>query len=65
MHNYQVTLNETVARDYIVEAKSEQEARKLVEDMYMNDEGNYGETFTQWEFVETEQIGNWIWKNYL
>ena len=58
MHNYQVTLNETVARAYIVKAKSEQEARNLVEDMYVRDEGNYGETFTTWEFVETEQIGN-------
>ena len=58
MNIYKVTLNETVARDYIVEATTKQEARDVAEKMYLDDDENYGETFTMWEFVETEQIGN-------
>ena len=58
MHTYSVVLNETVARDYIVEATTKQEARDVAEKMYLDDDENYGETFTMWEFVETEQIGN-------
>ena len=58
MHTYSVVLNETVARDYIVEATTKQEARDVAEKMYLDNEQNYGETFTMWEFVETEQIGN-------
>lgn len=58
MKTYKVTLQETVAKNYIVEAENRQEARKLTGEMYMRDEGNYGETFTTWEFVEVEQIGN-------
>ena len=57
MHTYSVVLNETVSRDYIVEARSEQEARDVAEKMYLNNDENYGETFTEWKFVETEQIG--------
>lgn len=58
MNIYKVTLNQTVARDYIVETKNEQEARDVTEKMYLENDENYGETFTMWEFVETEQIGN-------
>ena len=57
MHTYSVVLNETVSRDYIVEARSEQEARDVAEKMYLNNDENYGEIFTEWKFVETEQIG--------
>ena len=59
MHTYSVVLNETVSRDYIVEARSEQEARDVAEKMYLNNDENYGEIFTEWKFVETEQIGVW------
>ena len=57
MHTYKVTLQETVAKNYIIEAENKQEARKLTGEMYMRNEGNYGETFTTWEFALTEQIG--------
>jgi len=57
MKTYKVTLNQTVARDYIVEATTKQEARDVAEKMYLDDDENYGETFTEWNFVETEQIG--------
>ena len=58
MKTYKVTMNQTVARDYIVEATTKQEARDVTEKMYLENDENYGETFTTWNFVETEQIGN-------
>ena len=58
MNTYSVVLNETVARDYIVQAKSEREATNITQSMYLKGDESYGETFTSWEFVEVEQIGN-------